>query len=63
VDGSKKSTSRKTLPKHSNLTPEEVERFLKSTVYEMIEAGDLASSKPLRTDQADHALIRILRPC
>ena len=60
---SKKGTSGKMLPKHSNVTPEQVKRFLKSTVYELVEAGDIASSKPLRTDQADHALIRILRPC
>jgi len=47
---SKKGTSEKMLPKHSNLAPEEVRRFLKSTVDEMIEEGDTASSKPLRID-------------
>jgi CheY-like chemotaxis protein len=56
VDGSKKSTSRKTLPKHSNLTPEEVERFLKSTVYEMIEAGDIASPDPCDPSPCSQAM-------
>jgi hypothetical protein len=41
---SKKGTNGKMLPNHSNVTPEEVRKFLKSTVYEMIEAGDFASA-------------------
>ena len=48
VDMSKKGTSGKMLPNHSNLTPEEVRKFLrisKSKVYEMIEAGEIASKK------------------
>jgi hypothetical protein len=49
VDRSKKGTSGKRLPSHSNVTPEEVKRSLKSTVDEMLEAGDIASSNPLRT--------------
>jgi hypothetical protein len=41
---SKKSTSRRMLPKHSNLTPEEVRKFTKSKIDEMIETGNTASS-------------------
>jgi hypothetical protein len=49
VDRSKKGTSGKALPKHSKVTPEQVKNFLKSTIDAMIEAGDIASSKPLQT--------------
>jgi len=48
---SKKGTSRRMLPNHSNLTPEEVRKFPKSKIDEMIEAGDTASSEPLRIDR------------
>jgi hypothetical protein len=55
VDLSKKGTSGKMLPNDSNLTAEEVRKSPKSTVYEMIEAGDIASSNPLRIDpEAKH---------
>ena len=43
---SKKGTSGKMLPNRANLAPEEVRRFLKSIVYEAIEAGDIALSRP-----------------
>jgi hypothetical protein len=65
---SKKGTSRRMLPNHSNLTAEEVRKSPKSTVDELIEAGDTASSKPLRIDRIELkesvdepiALLRIL---
>ena len=41
-DMSKKGTSGKRLPSHSNGIPEEIRKFLKSLVYRMIEAGDIA---------------------
>jgi hypothetical protein len=47
VDRSKKGTSAKMLPNHSKVTPEQVKKFLKSTVDEMSEAGDIAPSNPL----------------
>jgi hypothetical protein len=47
---SKKGTSRRMLPNHSNLTPEEVRKFPRSKINEMIEAGDTASSKTLRIE-------------
>ena len=58
---SKKGTSRRMLPNHSNLTPEEVRKFPQSTVDELIEAGDIASSNPLRIDprrSINHLMIR-----
>jgi len=45
VDLSKKSTNEKMLPNDSNLTAEEVRKSPKSTVDELIEAGDIALSK------------------
>jgi hypothetical protein len=61
VDLSKKGTSRKMLPNDSNLTAEEVRKSPKSAVDELIEAGDIALSNPLRIDprrSINHLMIR-----